>query len=335
MRSLQTKIFVLTVLVLLAGSGAFLYSTYSLSYQVVVDEVGFNQATKVVMINHFMEKWFASATDDIVAWSSVPVFVDAVTKTGPYGARAVEESRRQLFKIVTKSSKFSSVYIYNLDGQLVASSFFNKFLAEKRKNVSDSIYFKVAASGKTHISQIIKSDYTGEKGFVFAVPIKVDTAVVGVMSAVVSIDLFSSLFEELGILQKRINIFLLDSSNIPIIPLLQTDRDEERLKDEELKNIILFLKENSFLIKLEQEKQKQFIKDEKNMYIVSHFNNNDWKIVEVFPLSNINLIIKKILNYNSIIVVFIFFWVTLFLFKIFHKYIYSRLYFLRKKYPTS
>ncbi len=330
MRSLQTKIFVFTVLILLIGSGVFLYSTYSLSYQVVVEEVGFNQATKVVMIKHFMEKWFDSATDAITAWSSIPVFVDAVTQTGPYGARAVEESRRQLFEFVSKSSKFSSVYIYNLDGQLVASSFFNKFAEGKRKNVSDCTYFKVAASGKTHISQIIKTDYIGEKGFIFAVPIKVDTTVVGVMSAVVSIDFFSSLFEELGALRTKINIFLLDSNNIPIVSLLQTDIDEDKLKNDELENIILFLKENSFLTKLEKENQKPFLKDEKNMYIVSHFNKNDWKIVEVYPLSNVNVAIKKILNYNSIVVASIFFWVMLALFKIFHKYIYSRLYSLRK-----
>ncbi len=326
MRSLQAKILVSTVAVLLIGSSIFLYYTYSVSYQVIVNEVGFNQATKAVMVKRFIEKWLDSAADDVMAWGSIAAFSDAITETGYYGARAVEEAKRQLIELSSGYVQFRAAHIYNLKGDLVASSFSDGFLSGKRKNVSDREYFKIAVSGKTHISKIIKSYFTDERIFVIAAPIKMEGLVVGVVSAAISTNSFSSLFEEFGQVRKRTNIFLVDSNNMPIISSLQTDKNEDELK---IENIVSFLQEKSFLDKTEKKNKKSFLKDKKNVYVVAYLNKNDWKIIEVHSLSNINKITKKMLDYSSVVVILIFFWLTLALFEIFHKYIYSRLRFLR------
>ncbi len=331
--SLQTKMVIITILVLLTGSFLSLYYTYITSRKLITNEVGVYQAKEAAMVKHFLEEWLNYATNDVMLWGAIPVFADAVTESGYYGQSAVEESGRWLLKLATECKQFMAAHIYRIDGSMAASSMPSEILADKITNVSDRDYFKIAAAGKIHISKIIKSRYTLKSLFVISAPIKRADKTVGVVVGVVSTQALSQPLQAIGKFRKNTKIFLLDRNNDPIISSLAKTGDNalEPLEKITINHVTEFLNRHAFPAKNQSSLQKPYLKDGQYVYVVSSFNNSNWKIIEVNVLETVEATIKKIFQYSLIATIVALFWVTCILLLIYRKNIFSRLMQLREK----
>ncbi|PID74840.1 MAG: hypothetical protein CSB28_01110, partial [Desulfobacterales bacterium] len=325
--SLQKRMLVITFLVLLAGSIAALYYANRVSRKVITDEIGLYLAKEATTIKHFLEGWLDYATNDVMVWGSIPVFTDAVTETGYYGERALEESRRRLRELATEYKPFATAHIYRLDGSMAASSLSEQFLAGKPTNVSDRTYFQEASAGKTHISKIITSRYTGKKLFVIAAPIKREREIVGVVVGTVATKTLSLALKELGDLRKNTKIFLIDDNNYPIISSLTNPEDKKKViaKSITIDNVVAFLQKNACWEERSQLLSERYCKDGQYIYVSSSLNINNWKIIEVNLIDQVESAARTMFKYSFLATALALLIVSLSLLIIYRKHIFLRL----------
>ncbi len=330
--SLQSKMLLSIILVLILCASSCIYYIHTRTNRVVVHEIGLTQAKEASMVKHFVEEWLGYAVNDVMVWGTVPVFIDAVTETGYYGERAVEESRRRLAALANKYKQFAAVHIYRLDGNLAASSFPTDFFECKVTNMADRDYFKAAASGESHISKMIRSRYTLERLFVISAPIKREGKVVGVVVGEVFTEALSMALKDLGRLRKNTEIFFLDVDNYPIISSLQKIKDENIPPiNGRMKNILENIEKKSSSIKDQTMCSNRYVREGNYIYVFSFLKYNNWKIAEVSSLDTVVMTSFMVLKYSIFVIFLAIFLATIILFVLFRKYIFSRLTHLQKK----
>ncbi len=331
--SLQEKIVVITFLVILAGSIFAVYFSNTFSQRVVINEMGIHLAKEVTMVKYFLEDWLDNATNNVAVWGSIPVFVDAVTESGPHREKTIKKSEQQLRKLVKKYKQFIAAHIYRLDGSMAASSLNPAILINKSTNVADCTYFTAAAAGSPYISKIITSRYMKKKLFVISAPVQKEGQVVGVVVGVVTTELLSHALRELENLQQDTEIFLIDKNNYPIISSKKKEKDGTLSNSAiiSMNNIINHIVKHSCPNKNQTFSLKPYCMDEQHIYVASSLSENNWKIIEIHKIDKIKSAGQTVLKYSAIVTIVALFWVSITLLFIYRKYIFSRLENLQRK----
>ncbi len=331
--SLRIRMVLVTLLILLTGSTCALYYSYISSRKIITNEVGAYLTKESTMAKHFLEEWLSYAANNVLAWSSTPAFIDAITETGYYGKRAIEESNQRLQGFTVKYEQFTRVHIYNLDGELVASSLSFDDLKGIRTNVHDRIYFQISAEGKVHISKILKSRYTQERLCLISAPIKKNEKIVGVVVGAIEVESMLGVLRDLNKTSKNTKIYLLDSNDLSIVSSCREEgcKKSKAFNNVNFKNILDCLHREPSPSQNQPATSPLYCKDEQYIYVSSPIKYNNWKIVVVSLFDNIETTIKTILNSNTAAVIATFIFIALTLSLIYNKYMFSRLVQLREK----
>ncbi len=137
-----------------------------------------------------VDNWIADRELDIKHWSRSEV-VKTSLKNSWTGKAARKELSKRMVEFKKEYLFYEDFYMAGLDGLIVASS--NAETIGKA-NVKDREYFKEAITGKSALSEVIKSRVTGKPVFVIAYPIEDKGEIKGIFFGSVDVDAFSKKF---------------------------------------------------------------------------------------------------------------------------------------------
>jgi methyl-accepting chemotaxis protein len=188
--SLKNKFLLPTAGLIIVGMGISTLVSY-VNAKKALDEVIKHQITQIVTtVTENMTSWVERSKLDLEIWSDMPVYKIAVQDT--FAAKAARKSANlQLTELRDKYKSYENLYVVAPDGEIVAASAAE---AIGTLNVADKPYFQEALKGNVFMSDVIKSDSTGNPGLMIASPLKDRDTIIGVLIGAVDVASLSQMY---------------------------------------------------------------------------------------------------------------------------------------------
>ncbi|WP_051957844.1 bacteriohemerythrin [Desulfobacter vibrioformis] len=139
-----------------------------------------------------MDAWVEDRTKDIETWRTMEICRDTF-KPGTQGEAARENTNQLFTEWRQRYGFYEALNIADSTGEIISGS---PASIIGKINVKDRYYFKQAMAGQTQISDILQSKVSGNPIFVISSPIKIGSAVHGILFAVVDLQVFSAKFTD-------------------------------------------------------------------------------------------------------------------------------------------
>ncbi|WP_448871465.1 cache domain-containing protein [Desulfobulbus propionicus] len=219
---LSRKILFPTLAIIALGLLAVLVMEHLNARSIVRQELVKRIDREVTLSTKLIDSWLQARVIDLMAWSRQEVLVEALTEGGYYGQSAREGARELLATLKTGYQQYESIFLANLQGQIVATSPHSGPTASTIA-LADRPYFQQAVLGKTVISNVIVSRFSDHKSFIVATPLLAQGRIVGVLGGVIDFKLFKALFLEDFKVKQYGYAFIMDSDQ----QVLGSSRDNE------------------------------------------------------------------------------------------------------------
>ncbi|RJQ54694.1 MAG: methyl-accepting chemotaxis protein [Desulfobacteraceae bacterium] len=183
---LRRKFLAPTLLLAMLGiniQGVVFYFNSKSSIQETIDDQMIqitNSATESI------DSWIERNKLDIRNWSEQPVYQTA-SKGTFVGKTARNSANLQLARLKDDYKFYEDIHLSDLKGEVIASS--NPRLIGT--NVSEHQYFQEALKGDIFLSDIVKSESTGNPVFMIASPVKEKDATAAVLFGVIDLNAFT------------------------------------------------------------------------------------------------------------------------------------------------
>lgn len=185
--NLQGKIIIPVILVVLSGLALSGYLNYRSSKKALEATIDAQLASLTRGLAEQLDGWVDGLTKDIELCAERAVIQNALLTAGGERETAAVAANEALETVFNKYGGYEGFHVAGLDGVVVASS---NPSSVGTLDISKRNYFgNTLGSGKTVISEVLKSKVTGRPIFVISVPISNGGQVAGVIIGV--LDLFS------------------------------------------------------------------------------------------------------------------------------------------------
>jgi methyl-accepting chemotaxis protein len=279
---LYVMVLVVTGMVTITGIGFF-------TSRAVIYDLVQNQMRDVARFqSQNLISWVEERRNDIRDLSMQPMFHSAIADD--FVAKSARKAVGALLEEVVKKNHFyMGMHLVNVNGTLIGSSAEG---AVSQINESQAEFFKKILAGEPGISSVIPFR-EGKYGFVIAAPVKQkDQAVVGVLYAIVDMDVFNAIFiDEIKVGQTGYAFLVEDDGEII------AHRNKENIKTLNLNN-------TSFGKKL-LEKQRDFHSYKDNgqdwLTYVTTIDLAGWKLGITAPKNELEKSIRKVGAVNLLV----------------------------------
>lgn len=176
-------------------------------HQVTQDQLGQLCGSSMAQV----ESWLDGQRLNLLHWAGAPNVVNALGTEAASAATARNETSSELAQAKKLYGFLEDVHLADTKGLTMASS--NPESINKL-SVADRSYFKEAVTGKTLVSEVLKSKTTGNPIVVIATPVKAGDEIRGVIYSVLDLNWFSERFISTIKILKTGYAFLYDEKGV-------------------------------------------------------------------------------------------------------------------------
>ena len=188
--TLKKKFLLPTIALIILGMGATATVSYVKS-KAALSEALIGQVDQLAKSTvSFLANWIKDRELDVVTWSDQKIY-EAALNDGFLAEAARKTATNELAGLKNAYQYYEDICLADLSGNIVAAS--TPEIAGKLK-VIDRPFFKESTQGKVLVTDILKSNKTGNPVFFISAPVKVKNEVKGVLFSVLDLTAFSGKF---------------------------------------------------------------------------------------------------------------------------------------------
>jgi methyl-accepting chemotaxis protein len=190
--SLRNKFLLPTLLLLIIGMSVVTAVSYIMSRKALQESMINQIIQQAESTANFIDSWIEDHTLDVVNWGEQKIYQTAV-KDSFVGKAARKPATSQLTTLQHDYPGYEDIHVVTTGGEVVVSSTPELVGAT---NVGSHPYFQNASNGNVTVSDVMKSDVTGNPVFMISAPIKENDAIIGVLVGIIDLNYINEQFLE-------------------------------------------------------------------------------------------------------------------------------------------
>ncbi len=188
--SLRQRLLIPTLAVIVLGLAASGFASYLIAKRSLIREVQSQMEQLARVTSVTLDDWMSDQLGVLETWADEPLFGSALESKDAAG---LESARERMHQLLSRFEHLERINLVSADGKLVASS---HGVEDGSVSFAERDYFKEAVRGTAVTSAALISKVTNEPVVALAVAIRHNGRIVGVLSSVVNLRVFSKVMIE-------------------------------------------------------------------------------------------------------------------------------------------